>query len=121
MNSSAEPEPTGATPGKTRTWWHPLLVNLLRWQLGSHYRLEAEVLVGQKPLQIDILLLQLEKEQGELSAHARAMLSGLIERLGRLTLIELKAERCPACWRSTYISRLRPPLPGAKRSLPRSG
>jgi hypothetical protein len=23
-------------PRKIRTWWHPLLASLLRWQLGSH-------------------------------------------------------------------------------------
>ena len=78
-----------AEPGKVRTWWHPLLVNLLRWQLGDHYRLEEEVSVGQKPLQIDILLLR--KEQGDLPAEARAILAGLVERLGVLTLIEFKS------------------------------
>ncbi len=84
------PEPADATPqpGKTRTWWHPLLVSLLRWQLGSHYRVEEEVPVGQMPLQIDIILIR--KEQGELPAHARDMLAGLVERLGESTLIEFK-------------------------------
>src|SRR5436190_12521531 len=67
-------EPTAASkPGKIRTWWHPLLANLLRWQLGNHYHLEEEVPVGQKPLQIDILLLQ--KEQGELPPGARQALN----------------------------------------------
>jgi hypothetical protein len=47
-----EPQPA-AQPGKIRTWWHPLLASLLRWQLGSHYHLEEEISVGQKPLQID--------------------------------------------------------------------
>jgi hypothetical protein len=78
-------------PGKTRTWWHPLLVSLLRWQLGSHYRIEEEVPIGQKPLQIDILLLLLHKEQGELPAHTRAMLAGLVEYLGEFTLVEFKS------------------------------
>jgi hypothetical protein len=85
---SAEPQP-GATPGKIRTWWHPLLANLLRWQLGSHYHLEEEVPVGQKPLQIDILLLL--KEQGELPPSARQILAGLVEYLGDLTLLEFKS------------------------------
>jgi hypothetical protein len=76
-------------PGKIRTWWHPLLASLLRWQLGSHYHLEEEVPVGQKPLQIDLLLLQ--KEQGELPASARQILAGLVEYLGELTLMEFKS------------------------------
>src|SRR2546423_857547 len=49
-------EAAGSKPGKIRTWWHPLLAAFLRWQLGGHYRLEEEVPVGQKPLQIDVLL-----------------------------------------------------------------
>jgi hypothetical protein len=82
-------QPEGATPGKIRTWWHPLLASLLRWQLGSHYHLEEEVPVGQKPLQIDILLLQ--KEQGELPQSARQILAGLVEYLGEFTLLEFKS------------------------------
>jgi hypothetical protein len=82
-------QPPGDKPGKLRTWWHPLLVNLLRWQLGSHYQLQEEVPVGQKPLQIDILLLQ--KEQGELPPSARQILAGLVEWLGELTLVEFKS------------------------------
>src|SRR6516165_1955533 len=82
-------QPPGATPGKIRTWWHPLLASLLRWQLGSHYHLEEEVPVGQKPLQIDILLLQ--KEQGELPQSARQILAGLVEYLGEFTLLEFKS------------------------------
>jgi hypothetical protein len=92
MNSTpSQPtdQPSTATPGKIRTWWHPLLASLLRWQLGSHYQLFEEVPVGQKPLQIDILLLQ--KEQGELSGDARQVLAGLAERLGELTLLEFKS------------------------------
>jgi hypothetical protein len=91
--SSISPQPPDAQPtaqpGKIRTWWHPLLASLLRWQLGSHYHLEEEVPVGQKPLQIDILLLQ--KEQGELPASARRILAGLVEYLGPLTLLEFKS------------------------------
>jgi hypothetical protein len=91
--SSTSPQPTDepapAKPGKIRTWWHPLLANLLRWQLGSHYHLEEEVPVGQKPLQIDLLLLQ--KEEGELPLSARQILAGLAEHLGNLTLLEFKS------------------------------
>jgi hypothetical protein len=87
------PQPTGpsggATPGKIRTWWHPLLASLLRWQLGNHYHLEEEVPVGQKPLQIDILLLH--REQGELPESARRILAGLVEYLGEFTLLEFKS------------------------------
>jgi hypothetical protein len=66
-----------------------LLASLLRWQLGSHYHLQEEVPVGQKPLQIDLLLLQ--KEQGELPASARQILAGLVEHLGEYTLLEFKS------------------------------
>src|SRR5262244_75316 len=89
----ASPQPTGQQPaasaGKIRTWWHPLLAGLLRWQLGSHYHLEEEVPVGQKPLQIDILLLR--KEQGDLPASASRILAGLVEYLGPWTLLEFKS------------------------------
>ena len=57
--------------------------------MGSHYHLEEEVPVGQKPLQIDILLLH--KEQGELPPSARQILAGLVEYLGEFTLIEFKS------------------------------
>src|SRR5215469_7833942 len=84
----SEPQPS-AQPGKIRTWWHPLLASLLRWQLGSHYHLEDEVPVGQKPLQIDILLLH--KEQGELPPSARQILAGQVEYLNEFTLLEFKS------------------------------
>src|SRR5215471_9289041 len=88
--SPQPPEPQPAPqPGKIRTWWHPLLAALLRWQLGSHYHLEEEVPVGQKPLQIDILLLL--KEQGDLPESARKILAGLVEYFGELTLLEFKS------------------------------
>jgi len=69
-------------PGKIRTWWHPSLASLLRWQLGSHYRVEEEVSVGPKPLLIDIMLLY--KGVGELPESARRILAGLAEYLGEL-------------------------------------
>src|SRR5271154_838892 len=86
------PQATSAAanaPGKLRTWWHPLLAGLLRWQLGSHYQLQEEVPVGQKPLQIDVLLVR--KQEGELSEDARRMLAGLAEYLNELTLLEFKS------------------------------
>ncbi len=79
----------GSKPGKVRTWWHPLLAALLRWQLGGYYKLEEEVPVGQKPLQIDVLLLR--QEEGELPERARAILAGLAEYLNEFTLLELKS------------------------------
>jgi hypothetical protein len=82
-------QPPGDKPGKIRTWWHPLLANLLRWQLGEHYQLHEEVPVGQKPLQIDLLLLH--KEQGELPPNVRQILAGLVEWLGEYTLVEFKS------------------------------
>src|SRR5262249_29786990 len=83
-----EPGESESKPGKTRTWWHPLLASFLRWQLSGYYQLFEEVPVGQKPLQIDILLLH--KEKGELPERARRILAGLVERLAEYTLIELK-------------------------------
>lgn len=59
VSQASEPQ-SDARPRKIRTWWHPLLASLLRRQLGNHYHLEEEVPVGQKPLQIDLLLLQKE-------------------------------------------------------------
>lgn len=83
------PEPAPQAPGKTRTWWHPLLANLLRWQLGEHYRVEEEVNVGKKPLQIDVLLLQ--QQSGELPETTRRILAGLAEYLNAFTLLEFKS------------------------------
>jgi hypothetical protein len=87
------PQPTSEAatgkPGKVRTWWHPLLAGFLRWQLGSHYRLQEEVPVGQKPLQIDVLLVR--KEEGDLPEDARRVLAGLAEYLNEFTLLELKS------------------------------
>jgi hypothetical protein len=87
--SKPEEQPEEGKPGKIRTWWHPLLAGLLRWQPGNHYHLEEEVPVGQKPLQIDILLLL--REQGDLPESARKVLAGLVEYFGELTLLEFKS------------------------------
>jgi len=37
-------------PGKTRTWWHPLLARLLDHELATAYSVWEEVLVGRLPL-----------------------------------------------------------------------
>jgi hypothetical protein len=66
-----------------------LLANMLRWQLGSHYEVLEEVPVGKKPLQIDLLLLH--REQGELPENVRRVLAGLVEYLGEFTLVEFKS------------------------------
>jgi hypothetical protein len=84
----ATPQPD-SKPGKIRTWWHPLLASFLRWQLGSHYQLEEEVPVGQKPLQIDVLLVR--KEEGNLPVHAQQILAGLAEYFNDITLLEFKS------------------------------
>lgn len=76
-------------PGKIRTWWHPLLASLLRWQLGDCYELQEEVNVGKKPLQIDILLLR--REKGDLPEKARRILAGLAEHFNEFTLLEFKS------------------------------
>ena len=47
-------------PGKTRTWWHPLLVRMLGFALDSAFKVEQEVSVGELPLQVDILLIRRE-------------------------------------------------------------
>jgi hypothetical protein len=83
------PSPPDQPPGKIRTWWHPLLVNFLRWQLGDHYRLQEEVPVGQMPLRLDILLLR--QLQGELPEQVRQILAGLADQLGEFTLLEFKS------------------------------
>jgi hypothetical protein len=76
-------------PGKLKTWWHPLLANCLRWQLGDHYQLLEEVPVGQKPLQVDVILVR--KKDGELPEEARRTLAGLAEYFNDLTLLEYKS------------------------------
>jgi len=87
--SPSAPVPEPEPPGKTRTWWHPLLASVLRWQLANHYRVEEEVNVGKKPLQIDVLLLR--QQAGDLPEGARRLLAGLAEHLNEYTLLELKS------------------------------
>jgi len=57
--------------------------------LGSHYEVREVVPVGKKPLQIDLLLLH--REQGELPETVRRILAGLVEYLGEFTLVEFKS------------------------------
>ena len=88
-----EPEQPDASdradrPGKTRTWWHPLLARLLDHELATAYTVWEEVLVGTLPLRVDILLIR--RETGQLSEAHRRDLSVLVPLLNRFTLIEFK-------------------------------
>jgi hypothetical protein len=74
--------------GKTRTWWHPLLVQLLEHELGTAYQVFDELPVGRMPLRVDILLVQ--RQSGEPSPTARRDLAALLPLLNRFTLIEFK-------------------------------
>jgi hypothetical protein len=75
-------------PGKTRTWWHPLLARLMDHLLCGGYSVQEEVLVGKLPLRVDILLVR--REGGGLSEASRRDLSVLVPLLNRYTLIEFK-------------------------------
>jgi len=87
--ASPTPPAPESKPGKIRTWWHPLLASFLRWQLGSHFKLEEELPVGQMPLKIDILLLR--RLEGDLPAQVQRVLAGLAEYLNDYTLLEFKS------------------------------
>ena len=78
----------GDRPGKTRTWWHPLLTRLMDHVLATAYTVQDEVLVGKLPLRVDILLIR--RKDGELSEASRRDLSVLVPLLNRFTLIEFK-------------------------------
>ena len=90
MTESQKPDNTDREnrPGKTRTWWHPLLVRLLDYELATAYTVRDEVLVGKLPLRVDILLIR--REAGELPEASRRDLSVLLPLLNRFTLIEFK-------------------------------
>jgi hypothetical protein len=75
-------------PGKTRTWWHPLLARLLDFELATGYAVWDEVLVGKLPLRVDVLLIR--REAGQLSETGRRDLSVLVPLLNRFTLLEFK-------------------------------
>ncbi len=82
-----QPDPS-QQPGKTRTWWHPLLARLLDHELATAYTVWEEVLVGKLPLRVDILLIR--REEGQLSESHLRELSVLVPLLNRFTLIEFK-------------------------------
>lgn len=84
---SAAPN-SGEQPGKTRTMWHPLLVRMLSHALSNAFTVFDEVLVGKRPLRVDILLIR--REDGQLSEAGRRELSALVPLLNRFTLLEFK-------------------------------
>ncbi len=65
MNESDDPDHAEdeQRPGKTRTWWYPLLVRLLDFELAAAYKVQEEVLVGKLPLRVDIVLIRRESGQ----------------------------------------------------------
>ena len=85
MNGPQTPEASERIdrPGKTRTWWHPLLARLLDHFLATAYAVRDEVLVGKLPLRVDILLIR--RETGELPEASRRDLSVLVPLLNRFT------------------------------------
>jgi hypothetical protein len=62
-------------PGKTRTWWHPLLVRLLQHELSGAYDVRDEVPVGKVPLRLDVVLIR--RGQQQLPADAARKLAVL--------------------------------------------
>jgi hypothetical protein len=76
-------------PGKQRTWWHPLLVRVLNYELSNAYDVQDELPVGQMPLRVDILLIR--RASGQVSSKARRDLSVLLPLLNQFTLVEFKA------------------------------
>ncbi len=78
----------GEPPGKLRTMWHPLLVRVLDFTLGSAFSVQEEVSVGKMPPRVDILLIR--REGGQLTAIQAAEISALLPLLNRFTLLEFK-------------------------------
>ena len=78
----------GDRPGKTRTWWHPLLARLMDHLLSTAYTVQEEVSIGILPLRVDILLIR--QEDGQLPEAACRELSVLLPLLNKYTLLEFK-------------------------------
>jgi hypothetical protein len=85
----ADSSERGDQPGKMRTMWHPLLVQLLACTLDSAFKVEQEVSVGKMPLRVDILLIR--REGGQLSEDKARDVAELLPLLNRFTLIEFKS------------------------------
>ena len=86
----------GATPGKTRTFWHPLLAEMLAFTLEGGYQVQKEVTVGEPPLFVDILLIR--QEGGELSGVKASKLGELLPLLNFFTLMEFKGPTDTLRW-----------------------
>lgn len=90
MTSGKQNSPDGSSqPGKVRTWWHPLLVRVLDFELHDAYEVRGEVPVGLMPLRVDIVLIR--RQEGQLPESAERDLSAIVQRLNRFTLLEFKA------------------------------
>lgn len=84
---SAESE-AASDVGKTLTWWHPLFVQFLKYELEDAYEVRDEVSVGELPLKADVVLIQCD--DGELPDTAADDIPSLIARLNLWTMIEFK-------------------------------
>lgn len=104
-------------PGKTRTWWHPLLARLLDHVAATAYTVSEEVPVGKLPLRVDLLLIR--RETGSLSEAARGEPGALLPLLNHFTVIQFKGptdalERgdllytlgCTRLWHSQQVERI---------------
>jgi hypothetical protein len=81
-------EPPEPSPGRVRTWWHPLLSRTLDWALHDAYEVRDEVTVGRMPLRVDIVL---SHHNDQLSDIAHRELSPLLPLLNERTLLEFKS------------------------------
>lgn len=88
VTSSKQSKPQKRRPGKVRTWWHPLLVRLLRHVFGAAYVIDEEVSVGDQPLRVDIFLLRRQDEP--IADIARRVFPELIDILADYSYIEFK-------------------------------
>jgi len=76
-----------SAPGKTRTWWHPLLVQVLAFELSGSCDVRGEVSVGKMPLRLDVLISRRRKRLPTRAARDMPVLATL---LNRVTLIQYK-------------------------------
>lgn len=77
------------TPGKTRTWWHPVFVNTLGHVLGDAYDVTGEFSVGKMPLRLDVVVVhRLRKRRPAFND-----LPQLVELFSQYTLIEFKSPK----------------------------
>jgi hypothetical protein len=86
---SQRPQKVGSlsAPGKVRTWWHPLFVQVLVFELADSAEVLAEVLVGKLPLRLDVLIV---RRRHRLSARAQRDMPVLAGFLNRVTQIQYK-------------------------------